>query len=139
MTDSVSELSGQAITAIEAGEWSKAAALVSAAWREHAPPGFRPCTLPDYSDVWVRYRARGYPYSLRRKWQEVTGEAAIFELVLPYIEEWNVPDSNGQPLILPEGERTVALFDPMDIPLVFWLVRDFGTWLLRDLTAVPKG
>lgn len=135
----VSELSGQATAAIEAGEWVKAAALVSAAWRENSPPGFRPCSLPEYTDVWVRYKARGYPYSLRRKWQEAMGEAAIFELVLPYVEEWSIPDSTGRPLALPEGERTAALFDSMDIPLVFWLVRDFGLWLMRDLTSVPKG
>lgn len=139
MANSVSELSGQATAAIDAGEWGKAATLVAAAWRENSPPGFRPCSLPDYPDVWVRYKARGYPYSLRRKWQEAAGEVEILELTLPYIEAWSLTGADSQPVALPDGARTAALLDAVDIALVFWLVRDFGRWIMQDLTAVPKG
>ena len=120
--------------AVARGEYGEAMTLLAASWREAEPVGFRPCTLAEWPDIWVRFRVRGYPYSLARRWLAMN-ERDTVETVLSYIEEWNLTDYNNAPILLPDGERKLELLDDLEDQLVAWLVREFTIFWQRDLRS----
>ena len=135
---SASELSGRVKDLIEAGDYPAAAAELGAAWRERAGTETRPCPLPEFPGVWVRFKASGYPFSLRRQWLESRDDRELLAIILRYLEEWNVPDVAGAALVLPAGDREAKLLDNTEISLVSWLIREFSVFLLNDLVRPPK-
>ena len=133
-----SELSEQIRQSVEAGEWAQAMASLAGAWNEASEFGTVACNLPDYPGVWVRFATRGYPFSLRRTWEEASGDAAVLSIILPRITVWNVADVDGQTIPLPQnGERPTALLDNVDDAVVIWMIRAFWRFWRIDL-SVPR-
>jgi len=138
-----SELSEQVRQNVEAGEWARAMTAVAEAWRDASEFGTVTCGLPEYADVWVRFRTSGYPFSLRKQWEQANDEGAL-DLILPRVVAWNLRDVDGLSVDLPEGERQHALqertlvFDNVDDALVVWMIRAFFMFWRRDLTGPRK-
>lgn len=133
-----SELSEKIKGLIEAGDYPAAASEIGAAWRERAGIETRPCPLPEFSAVWVRFKASGYPFSLRRQWLESRDDRELLVIILRYMDAWTVPDVAGSVITLPDGERDAKLLDNTEISLVSWLIREFSVFLLNDLVRPPK-
>src|SRR3990170_2031149 len=114
-----SELSEQIRQQIESGEWAQAMASLAGAWNDASEFGTVACNLPDYPGVWVRFTTRGYPFSLRRAWDEVKGDDAVLSIILPRIAEWSIVDIDGKPIHLPlDGDRPTTLLDNIDDTVV---------------------
>jgi len=133
-----SELSEQIRQQVEAGEWPQAMASLAGAWNEASEFGTVTCSLPDYPGVWVRFATRGYPFSLRRAWEEAKGDDAVLSIILPRILAWSVVDVDGLPLPLPpDGERPTTLLDNIDDAVVIWMIRAFWRFWRIEL-PVPR-
>ena len=134
-----SELSEQIIQAVSDKEWSKVLRLTDEARREQLGDGRRHCTQPEYPEVWVKFRDRGYPFSLRKDYDEapLTDMQAIV-IVLGYVEEWMLSDMAGQPVLLPaNGARKPELLGNVDEMIVAWIIREFGA-VRRELMRPRK-
>jgi len=59
------------------------------------------CELPGLESVWVEYQTRGYPRKLRREW-DAAGPDEVLEIILRYIQAWNLLDLNGLALEVTE-------------------------------------
>src|SRR3990167_692448 len=101
---SATELAERIQQNVEAGQWAQAMATLADAWKDASDFGVVPCGLPDYADVWVRFKTSGYPFALRRQWEQANDDQAIYGLVLPRIVAWNVRDVDGNPVELPAEE-----------------------------------
>ena len=133
-----SELSEQIRQSIESGEWSLALSALAGAWGEVSEFGTVYCHLPDYPGVWVRFATRGYPFSLRRTWDEVKGDDAVLSIILPRVTAGNMLDVDGNPISLPpDGERPTTLLDNIDDTVVIWLIRAFWRFWRIEL-SVPR-
>jgi len=122
---------------VEAGEWAQAMASLADAWNDASEFGMVACGLPDYPGVWVRFVTRGYPFSLRRQWEEAK-DSAVLSIILPRITDWNMLDVDGNPLPLPPNERPPTLLDNVDDAVVIWLIRAFWRFWRIDLTTPRK-
>lgn len=92
----------------------------------------RECKLPGFENVWVKFKERGFTFGKRREWSEINSDPAALEFLLPFVEEWNVPDQDG-------GAVPVSLagLDNVEDRLVVWLIGEFGAhW--RELITPPK-
>lgn len=133
-----SELSERVKKLAEAGNWLSVQAAVNAAWHEQENDfGLMRCSYSGYESLWVRFRTHGYPFSLRRRWEEADDRATL-EIVLEYVTEWNLPDVSGAPALLPDGLRSAALLDEVEDSLVIWLVRAFRQFWRVELTQPRK-
>lgn len=107
-------------------------------WKQH----------PDLPAVRVKFKTRGYPFRLRREWQEAT-DAKTLDIVLRYVEEWTLPDMDGVPLPLPPVDERKApvmmvnkvpvllsppVFDRVEDAIVVWLIRTFAQFWRWELT-----
>ena len=135
---SASELSEQIRERVEAGEWAQAMMSLAEAWNDASEFGTVACGLPDYPDVWVRFATHGYPFSLRRQWSEANDDSSVVSIILPRVVSWSICDVSGNPVPLPDGERTVSLIDNVDEALVVWLSRAFFVFWRRDLPTPRK-
>jgi len=132
-------LAGQIAEHVEAKEWREAAAAVARAWDEASPFGVRHCPLPGYTDVWVKFKTSGYPFSLRRKWDEAKTDTATLGLILPYVVEWNLTDVDGQAVDLPAaGERSIETVANIEDALLMWLIREFSVFWFTELLTPRK-
>ena len=133
-----SELSERIGGLVRENMFAEAAAELARAWREASAFGTRRCDLPEYPDVFVRFRARGYPFRLRQQWVDEADAGALIELILPRVEEWNLTDVSGLAIALPNGERKAVILDEVDTPLVLWLIREFSQFLLIEMVSPRK-
>lgn len=92
------------------------------------------CDLPEFPGAWVEFKKSGYPRKLRREW-DAAGLDQTLEIVLRYVEAWQMIGLDGRPIPLPTGERKAALLDDAEDALVAWLVRSFIRFWLAELTA----
>ena len=133
------ELSEQIKEHLDAGEFSEAAAAVARAWDDHSEFGMRHCPLPGWTDVWVQFKTSGYPFKLRRAWDEAKTDEATLAVILPYITAWNLTDVDGQPVELPPvAERTVGLVETIEDALLMWLIREFNIFWFTELLRPRK-
>ena len=136
MATEMSELIKQHVAA---GEYSEAAAAVARAWNESGTFGVRHCPLPDFTEVWVQFKTSGYPFGLRRKWDEAKTDAATLDVLLPYVVAWNMADVDGQPVELPPvGARTIETVSNIEDALLMWLIREFTVFWFTELLAPRK-
>ncbi len=132
-------LAGQIAGHVEAKEWREAAAAVARAWDEASAFGLRHCPLPGYTDVWVQFKTSGYPFSLRRKWDEAKTDTATLAIILPYVVAWNLTDVDGHPVELPPaGERSIQTVENIEDGLLMWLIREFNTFWFTELLTPRK-
>lgn len=123
---------------IENGHWQEAMSELAGGWRADVPFGIRPCTNPAYPDVWVKFKTRGIPYSLNRKWRDMNNKDTI-ETVLCYVDSWNLTDLDGESIELPpQGERTEDLLDDVEDSVAYWLTLEFGLFWQGDLRRPRK-
>lgn len=124
---------------LDSGDYALALAEIGYAWNEKSEWGTRRCTLVGFEDVFVKFKTRGYPFSLRKKWQEaVTHDDTALLLILPYVVAWNFRDIDGNPVELPEGDRATSLFDNIEDGLLMWLIREFNLFWFTELLAPRK-
>jgi len=133
------ELSEQVSDYLENKQYVEAIGAVTRAWNEAGEFGVRHCSLPDYAETWVKFKTRGYPFSLREKWDNTTTYKDTLTIVLGYIADWNFTDISGQPIALPaDGSRPTELVDNLEDGLLFWLVREFTYFWLYELPKPRK-
>lgn len=112
------------------------------------------CDVPGVSGVWVQFKARGYPFGMRRKWQEARTDEASFAILLPKVEAWHLLDVDGKVVALqlpapapeteegetkPAAHNPLAFLDNVDGAVVTWLVTMFTRFLLYHSSYPPKG
>jgi len=131
------ELSEQIKQHLEAGEWAQAAAMLTLEWNTASDFGVLHCDRPEYPEVWVRFKTSGYPFKLRREWDNTESVSARLAMIIPHIADWNLPDIIGQNVPLDGAARDATLFDEIDDLLVMWIVFAFTRFWLYDL-AMPR-
>ena len=65
-------------------------------------------------------------------------DLTTLEIILSYVDAWNLLDVNGKEVKLPEKKRKVALFDYLDDQLIIpWII---GSWFEARISrsALPK-
>ena len=92
------------------------------------------CDAPGFEGMWVRYRTRGYPFSLRDEWKAVNDRGAL-DILKRYIEDWNVMDTAGQPVALSE---LPARFDDVEETIIVWLITSFAHFWRMELPSARK-
>ncbi len=131
-----SELSEQIKNHLEAGEYAQANALLMIEWRQRSEFGVARCNLPEYSEVWVRFKTSGYPFSLRREW-EAADEEETFRIMAAHVEDWNLPDLSGGVVAL-DGDLSKTILDQVEESLLWWMVREFVNFWRVDLMTPRK-
>jgi hypothetical protein len=122
---------------IESGDWQSAANELAQGWHADIDLGLRHCvTQPEYPDLWVRFKTRGYPFRMLREWDRLDLDASV-EKMLSYVEEWNLVDHDGNAVAL-DDERKVTLLDNVEDKVVAWLIGDFIRFWQRDLRTPRK-
>lgn len=121
----ISELSGQIAEYLKAGEYARAHYELLTAWNEASEFGRVNCEVPEYSGAWVKFKTRGYPFGLRKQWDESSDNIWLIETILKYVDEWSLTDFNGQPIELPDGARPAALLDNLEDAVMVWLIGAF--------------
>ncbi len=92
------------------------------------------CKEPQFPGAWVKFKTSGYPRKLRREWDNANANGTL-EIILRYVEAWNIPALGGDVVALPAGERKADLMDDVEDALVAWLIRAFLNFWLNELTA----
>ena len=88
--------------------------------------GLYRCDIPEYPAVWVRFKTTGYPFKLRRQFDDSKNDRETMLLVLPRVEAWSVVDAEG--VVMPPPDECIAQPDRLDDieeALLYWLVRVF--------------
>lgn len=120
------ELSGQLTELLAAGEWAEAARRLAAEWAAVSEWGLYRCELPEQPAAWVQFKTTGYPFKLRRQWEEAKNDAEVLALVLPRVERWSITGANGEPLADPQAcLADLHLLDELEEALLMWLTRCF--------------
>jgi len=133
------EMSEQVAQHLDAGEFSQAVESIMAAWNERDEFGTRHCPLPGYTDRWVKFKTRGYPFSLRKRWDDAKTDTAIFGLILPYVVDWNLVDVDGQSVPVPTNSVDyLADIGNIEDAVLMWLVREFNLFWFSELLAPRK-
>ncbi len=133
------ELSEQITRQLDDQDYVAAATAVAHAWNEASEFGTRHCPLPGYTDRWVKFKTSGYPFGLRRKWDEAKTDAATLTIALKYVAAWNLTGIDGQPVELPaDGTRPIELVDNIEDALLMWLIRDFVLFWFTEVLAPRK-
>lgn len=120
------EISGQIKTLVEAGEWGEAARLLAGEWDAAGEFGVYHCDLPEQPDAIVKFKPAGYPFKLRRQWDEAKNDAEIMQLILPRVESWTMRGASGEPM--PPAQACLAdigLLDDLEETLLMWITRCF--------------
>lgn len=139
MGTEMSDQSIQIAQMITEHDYSGALKMLSELWNAHGEFGLRHCTVAGFEQLWVKYQITGYPFSLRRKWDEAKTDRATLELLLPHVAEWNLTTLDGQALELPDvAERKVELVDNVEDQVLMWMIRDFAAFWLTELLLPRK-
>lgn len=121
-----SELSEQIKTLVETGEWGEAARLLTREWDEVSEFGVYHCDLPEQPEALVKFKPTGYPFKLRRLWDEAKTDGEIMQLILPRVEMWTMRGAGGEPL--PSAQECladIALLDELEETMLVWLTHSF--------------
>ncbi len=135
------ELSERIKQHLDAGEWAKAMAELAEAWKAASEFGVMVCDRPEYPGVWVKFQTSGYPFGLRRQWDDLKTDVEALGVILPRVVDWNVTDLAGTPVPLNgdrEAARDAALLDNVDDGLVVWLIHAFTRFWRIELPQPRK-
>ena len=81
---------------LKENNWRAAMAHLSDAWLDEVELGWRPCTRPEYQECWVRFKDKGYPFSLRHQLDTAKlNDVEVLEIILPFIVDWKLVDLDG--------------------------------------------
>ncbi len=132
------ELSEQIKVKWDAGEFAAAHRLLLDTWKQFSEFGLFHSDVPEYPDAWVQFKTHGYPFGLRAQWDATRSDKTVMEIVLRYIDSWNLAGIDSQPIALPENDRPIEIIDAIDESLIGWLIRVFVQFWRRDLTEPRK-
>ncbi len=85
------------------------------------------CPIPEYAQVWVKFRASGYPFSLRKRLDEAKlDDESILAIVLPFVEGWGLVNVEGKPVKLPPPDKRPAeVMSEVEEGVTAWLIGSF--------------
>ena len=88
--------------------------------------GTRKSPIAEYPDVWVQFKASGYPFSLTRTLDKSKDALETMRIVLSYVIAWNMTDIEGRVIELPvNGARGPEILDNVDEALTTWVIKAF--------------
>lgn len=92
------------------------------------------CPLEGFRDTWVEFRDKGWTFGDRRHVIEAVTDSAAVNIILGYVERWNLKDTSGLEVPI---KKDIEVLDQVDDVLVVWLIR---AWFqARDQRGtVPK-
>ena len=97
------------------------------------------CSVEGYTECWIEYREDKWIFKDRNEILNSTSDLNTMEIILSYIEAWNLTDVNGSEVVLPtKKKRKVSLFDYLDDQLIIpWII---GSWFEARISraALPK-
>ena len=96
------------------------------------------CSVEGYTECWIDYREDKWIFKDRNEILNATSDLRTMEIILSYVEAWNLIDVNGKAVKLPEKKRKVSLFDYLDDQLIIpWLI---GSWFEARISraTLPK-
>lgn len=133
------ELSGQIKKLIASNDWGEAARLLAQEWNDVSEFGVYHCEFPEQPEAMLKFKTTGYPFKLRRQWDETNDAVEILKLILPHVDRWTMRGASGEELPAPaECLDDVAKLDDLEEALVGWLVRSFREFWLVKLLAPRK-
>lgn len=91
------------------------------------------CDRPDYTDVYVEFKDKGWRFGDRRLVLEAGDDYRVLDIILPYVTAWNVPTLKGD---IPALPAKAADLDDLDEVLVAWLITSW--FAARAQVQVPS-
>jgi hypothetical protein len=86
-------------------------------------------------DLWVDFREDRWTFGDRRKVVGAFNDAVAMDIILGYVEKWNVKDINGEAVELGD-ERGIEILDNVEDDVVVWLI---SAWFsARSRRIAPK-
>lgn len=80
------------------------------------------CPHEEWKEVWIDYRDKRWPFGDRHKVTSATNDVAALEIILGYIEAWNMIDVDGKSVEL-DKEKGVELFYNLDDGgIIVWII-----------------
>ena len=128
-----SELSEQIKTLVTSSEWGEAARLLAREWDEVSEFSVYHCDVPEQPDALIKFKMTGYPFKLRRLWDEAKNDAEIMQLIMPRVASWSMLGAGGEPF--PSAQdclSDIALLDELEETMLMWVTRSFvNFWRLK--------
>ena len=120
------EISEQLKGFISTGEWGEAARLLANEWNAASEFGMYHCDVPEQPDAVIQFKLTGYPFKLRRLWDEAKNDAEIMQLILPRVASWSMRGAGGEPLPpAPDCLNDIGLLDELEETMLMWVTRAF--------------
>ena len=98
------------------------------------------CPIPEYPNVWVKFRNSGYPCGLRKRLDDARiDDVQILDIILPFVEGWGLVDITGKPVPLPPPDkRTSEVVVNVEEGVTAWLIGTFYRHRIALLQPRPN-
>jgi hypothetical protein len=80
------------------------------------------CPHEEWKEVWIDYRDKRWPFGDRHKMTNVTSDVDGLEIVLGYIEAWNMIDVDGESVELDKEKGMELFFNLDDSHIITWII-----------------
>lgn len=92
---------------------------------------------PHSEGVYIDFKSDGWTFGARRKAVEATRDVVVLEVILEFIESWNMLDVNGETVEL-DLDKGIELLDELDDRVIIpWII---SAWFeaRSQRTELPK-
>jgi hypothetical protein len=80
------------------------------------------CPHEEWKEVWIDYRDDKWPFGDRHRMAQVTSDINALEIVLEYIDDWNMIDVDRKAVKLDKGKGTELFFNLDDSHIITWII-----------------